>query len=75
MPIPRQSGSFARTRRQMPSNGVFLTRCIENADNVALMCASHPVEALSGKGQAYAGRLKNGIDKSTEILRGVAAAR
>jgi len=31
-----------------------------------------PVERLSGDGQACARRPKNGIDKSTEILRGVA---
>ena len=39
------------------------------------MYASLLIETLSREGQGYARKLKNGIDKSTEILRSVATIR
>jgi len=39
------------------------------------MYASLLIETLSGEGQPYARKLRNGIDKNTEILRGVATIR
>lgn len=53
----------------------IITHDIRNANNVALMYASLLIETLSGEEQAYARKLKNGIDKSTEILRSVATIR